>query len=336
MPEALIYGATGYTAKLCARELIAQGIQPVLAGRSESAREVAESLGCEAAVFSLDDDVASSLSGYTVAINLAGPFSNTQQALIEGCIAAKCHYLDIAGEYPEMQSAYEHDAAAKDAGVMLMPGAGFGVVPTDLAAKAAADRVPGATHLKILYATEGGASRGTLRTVLKDINNPGVRRVDGEFKEALPAESKADFTVAGKTFTAVYNPWRADLFTAGLSTQIPNIETYAVFPGFIVSMMKGRLLWLRNLILKRLLGLFPEGPSEKQLARGSTYVMAVASKGSEEAKAALKGPEAYRFTALTVAALTKRILQGDAAPGFQTPSRYGAELLEGMDGVVWD
>ena len=338
MSNALIYGATGYMGKLCASQLLSQGIQPVLAGRSATVQAVAKSLNCPAALFSLDKpaEIARHLAGVTVVINLAGPFVKTQKALIDACLTQRCHYIDIAGEVNEMESAFAFNAAARLAGIMVMPGAGFGVVPTDIAARLAKERLPDATDLTIYYATEGGASRGTLKTVLTDIHKAGVRRVNGAFVTAQPAESSAQFAVAGKNFTAVYNPWRADLFTAGLSTGIPNIQTYSVFPGFVVQMMKGRLRWLRDLLLKRLLNFLPEGPSEKQLQQGSTYVMAVAANQTTKETVAFKGPEAYQFTALCVGAITARILADAYAPGFQTPAYYGKPLLDQIDKIQWE
>jgi len=338
MHEVLIYGATGYTGRLCARELVRQGIRPILAGRSERVRALAEELGCRAAVFPLDDPgkIAASLDGVALLINLAGPFDQTQRPLIEACLRARCHYLDIAGEVEPMQAAYAFDQEAREAGIQLMPGAGFGVVPTDVAAYLASRELPDATTLRILYATEGGASRGTLKTVLRDIDRTGVRRVGGELVPAAPAESSRELSVAGKTFTAVYNPWRADLVTAWLSTGIETIETYSTFPGFVVQMMQGRLLWLRDLILRHLLRFLPEGPSERQLRRGSTSVVAIVSNGAEERSVAFRGPEAYLFTAYCLREITRRVLAGDVAPGFQTPSSYGKELLAGAPGIAWE
>jgi len=336
MANTLIYGANGYVGKLCTREMIRQEITPILAGRSDSVKTLAQSLGCEALVFSLDDNLTELLNGVSVVVNLAGPFDRTQDPLIRACVAAGCHYLDIAGEVAEMQSAYVFDQPARDAGVMLMPGAGFGVVPTDIAAKVATDLLPHATQLKIMYATEGGVSRGTLSTVLKDICQPGYKRVDAQLVKAYPAESKLTFDVAGKKFTGIYNPWRADLFTAGLSTNIANIETYSVFPSVVVQMMQGRLLWLRDLLLKRFLKYLPEGPSERQLQKGATYIKATASTDSEERSVSLKGPEAYLFTARCVAEITASVLRGDVTAGFQTPSYYGKALLDRVAHIGWD
>lgn len=338
MNNFLIYGATGYMGKLCAREMLNAGMRPILTGRSDRVWDVANSLGCEAAVFDLEkqDEIQRHLKGVKLVINLAGPFEQTQKPLIQACLAMGCHYIDIAGEVKEMQSAFAFCDEAQRAGIMLMPGAGFGVVPTDIAAWMAKELLPDASDLAILYATEGSASRGTLKTVLQDINRSGVRRVKRELVVANPAESSATFTVAGKTFNAVYNPWRADLFTAGLSTGIDNIEAYAVFPGFVVQMMKGKLLWLRSLLLNYALGFLPEGPSEQELQKGSTYVMAIATEGEVKKSVSFRGPEAYLFTALCLREITANILNGNYAPGFQTPAYFGKRLLDQIGAIEWD
>jgi short subunit dehydrogenase-like uncharacterized protein len=298
---------------------------------------LAAALGLRSAVFDLSEPavIGQHLQNVALVVNLAGPFSRTQSPLIEACLATKTHYIDIAGEVDEMRSAWSYDAAARDHGIMIMPGAGFGVVPTDIVANAAMRLLPGATSLKIAYVTRGGVSRGTLHTVLKDINSIGVQRVDGALVPAVPAHSAMNFAVAGKRFRAFYNPWRADLFTAGLSTGVRDIATYSQFPKPIVAMMHGRLLWLRDLVLDRVLRHLPEGPSERQLKRGRTYVQAVASDGKAQATASLVGPEAYLFTARCVTEIVREVRDGKWLAGFQTPAYYGPALLDRIAGVDW-
>ena len=336
MSEVLIYGATGYMGKLCTREFLRAGIRPILAGRDAAVKTLAAAAGLNSVMFELNaQSISQHLRGVSLVINLAGPFGTTQKALIEACLATGTHYIDIAGEVDEMRGAFAFDVAARDANIMIMPGAGFGIVPTDIAAHIAKTQLPGATLLTICYATEGGVSRGTLKTVLKDINRIGVRRVGGALIAAAPAETKMDFTVAGKTFHAVYNPWRADLFTAGISTGVAEISTYSVFPGLIVAMMNGRFLWSRDLLLKYVLRFVPEGPSDQALQSGRTYVEAVASDGSTHVAIRLKGPEAYLFTARCLREITRAALSGTWAPGFQTPALYGRALLDRIEGVEW-
>lgn len=331
----LIYGALGYMGRLFTEFAQAAGLPIVLAAREPELAAHARALGVEARIFSLDAALEAQLHDITLVVNLAGPFALTQGPWIAACLATGTHYLDIAGEYQEFQSAHAHDAAARAAGVMLLPGAGFGVVPTDIAALLARRALPDATRLAIGFATEGGVSQGTLRTVLKDIHKAGVQRVGGQLVPAMPATGTWQAsTAAGKAYTLQLNPWRADLFTAHLSTGIQEISTYSAFPGLVVRFMQGRMLWLRNLLLNRLLRFLPVGPSPKQRSAGRTHVWAEASNASgRKVLQRIDGPEAYDFTAATLQAISHRVLAGDARPGFQTPGAYGEDLLAGIAGV---
>jgi short subunit dehydrogenase-like uncharacterized protein len=331
--QVLIYGANGYTGKLFAKHLLAKGMKPILAARSAKVERTGKELKCATRIFGTDD-AADHLLDIDVLVNFAGPFSSTQDGLIRGCISSKTHYLDIAGEFTEVEKAFKYDAAAQESGIVIIPAAGFGVVPTDIAAKLVCDKIEAPNQLTLAYATVGGASRGTLKTVLKDIRKAGRKLRNGQYQTAQPAESHMDVTVFGKRFKAVYNPWRADLYTARLSTGVSNIETYSEFPGFVVSMMKGKLQWLRNLILKRLIGLLPEGPSDNQLKKGKTYIKAIArNDNSKVASIEIKGPEAYHFTVICVEHMIRLISSSEVKKGCLTPSMLGTEWLKSIDGV---
>jgi len=331
--QILIYGANGYTGKLFAKHLIAKGIKPILAARSAKVEQTGKELNCDTRIFSTDD-ATEHLHDIDFLVNLAGPFSATQDGLIKGSINSRTHYLDIAGEFAEMKNAFKYDLDAKESGIVILPAAGFGVVPTDVAAKLACSKISNPNQLTIAYATVGGASRGTLKTVLKDIQKTGHILKDGQYEMALPAKSKIDVTVFEKKFKAVYNPWRADLFTAHLSTSINDIETYSEFPGFVVSMMKGKLIWLKNLLLNRLINFLPEGPSESQLKKGKTYIKAIAKNDNNEvASVEIKGPEAYSFTVMSIEKLIELIGEYKGEKGYLTPSMLGTEWLKGIEGV---
>ncbi|MEQ8703985.1 MAG: saccharopine dehydrogenase NADP-binding domain-containing protein [Phaeodactylibacter sp.] len=331
--QILIYGANGYTGKLFAKYLIAKGWTPILAARSTKVEQTGQELNCATRIFSTEDS-AKHLQDVDFLVNLAGPFSATQDGLIQGCISSKTHYLDIAGEFAEMENAFKYDTEARESGIFIIPAAGFGVVPTDIAAKIACSKLQNPNQLTIAYATIGGASRGTLKTVLKDIQKAGHILIDGEYKMAQPAQSEMDVTVYAKQFKAVYNPWRADLYTARLSTSVSNIETYSEFPGFVVSMMKGKLKWLRNLLLNRLIKFFPEGPSDSQLKKGKTYIKAIAKNDNNEtASVEIKGPEAYLFTVNCIEKVIELISEYKGKKGCLTPSMLGTEWLKEIEGV---
>jgi short subunit dehydrogenase-like uncharacterized protein len=320
----LIYGAAGYMGQLFAQYAREAALPLVLGSRTPFAT------GEALRVFSLEHvpTIAAHLQDIKLVVNLAGPFAFTQQTFIEACLQTGTHYIDIAGEAPEFESAYRFDQKAKNAAIMLLPGAGFGVAPTDVAAKLAAEQLPDATHLTVAYVTKGGASRGTLKTVLKDIHKEGIEIVNGKPVKALPAASDFYLEAEGKKHRVVYNPWRGDLFTAQHSTRIPNIRTYANFPGFVEQMMKGKLLWLRDLILNYLLHLLPVGPSANALKKGETLVYAeVKNAQGQTASVTIKGPEAYVFTAQTLNSISQKIMNDEWIPGFQTPSVFGKDIL---------
>ena len=65
--------------------------------------------------------------------------------MVDACLAAGVNYLDITGEIAVFESVLARGAEARAAGVVLLPGIGFDVVPTDclaLAASRSAFRTP--------------------------------------------------------------------------------------------------------------------------------------------------------------------------------------------------
>src|SRR6266702_6971983 len=112
----MIYGATGTTGMLIAEEAIRRGHQPVLAGRSAKAlASLGKRLGLPWMAVGLDElgRLEQAVSGVDVVLNAAGPFITTAPPLVEACLAAGTHYLDIAGEIPALQHLFAHDQAAR-------------------------------------------------------------------------------------------------------------------------------------------------------------------------------------------------------------------------------
>ena len=130
----MIYGANGYTGELIAREAINQGLKPILAGRNQSAIEkLANELELSFRVFDLsfEKQIVEELQSVDSVIHCAGPFSATAEPMMKACIASKTHYTDITGEIGVFELAQSMSQQAKDAGIVLCPGVGFDVVPTD-------------------------------------------------------------------------------------------------------------------------------------------------------------------------------------------------------------
>src|SRR4051812_7463766 len=166
----LLYGATGYTGELIAREAVRRGMRPILAGRSkDKVQKLAAELSCPSAVFDLNDhtSLVRTLNHVKAVLHCAGPFSATASSMMQACLATHVHYLDITGEIDVFELAHSVHEKALRAGVVLCPGVGFDVVPTDSVAMRLREFLPDATHLALGFDSRSGLSKGTAKTALE-------------------------------------------------------------------------------------------------------------------------------------------------------------------------
>ena len=146
MPDFLIYGANGYTGALIAHEAATRGRRPILAGRNADAlATLARVMGLEHRVFALGNPGAidEGIRGVEVVLHCAGPFAHTSRPMADACLRTGTHYLDITGEAAVFESLAARSAEALASGVMLLPGAGFDVVPSDCLAAVAGGLLAG-------------------------------------------------------------------------------------------------------------------------------------------------------------------------------------------------
>ncbi len=179
MSDFMIYGATGYTGSLIVREAVRRAMRPVLAGRSAgSTASLAAGFGLEHRVFSLDSaaGVVEGIRGIHTVLNCAGPFSQTARPMVDACLKAGIHYLDITGEAAVFETMAARDAEAKTAGIVLLPGVGFDVVPSDCLAVHLKRRLPLATRLP---ASADGSSGGSTVFPYDDRSGQSCRRSRG-------------------------------------------------------------------------------------------------------------------------------------------------------------
>jgi short subunit dehydrogenase-like uncharacterized protein len=348
----VLYGANGYTGELTARMAAAAGMRPILAGRSAAVTVLAEELGLEARTAALDSPQALDqlLTGPgadgppRVVLHCAGPFSRTSKPMVDACLRNGVHYLDITGEIAVFEALAARYAEAKAAGVMLLPGAGFDVVPSDCLAAHLNRRLPSATRLVLGIRALGSISRGTATTMLEGIESGqgGLVRRGGKLIETPIAAKTRDIDFGRGPRTTVLMPW-GDVATAYHSTGIPDIEVYMSFPANAVrAMQAGRYLgWLAKLpgvmgLLKQRVQSGPPGPTEEERVKGVSYLWVMVEDGSGgRAESRLQTPEGYTLTALASLLIVRKVLGGQVRPGFQTPSSaYGPDLVLEIPGTV--
>ena len=340
----LIYGANGYTAELIARLARERGLRPILAGRSAGpVSAVASRLGFEHRIFGLDDAGAldAGLAGARVVLHCAGPFSRTARPMADACLRTGTHYLDITGEVTVFELLAARDAQAKAAGVMLLPGAGFDVVPSDCLAAHLKSRLPSAIRLSLGFQAVGRRSRGTATTMAENLHRGGVVRRGGVLT-AVPAAFKTRVIDFGRGPRAAMTiPW-GDVSTAYYSTGIPDIEVYMPAPWrlrVLARIAQGlapvTASGLVQGLVKRRIRSGPAGPTDEERARSASFLWGeVEDAGGQRRVSRLRAPEGYTLTALTAVAIVERVQKGEAPPGFVTPSRaYGKDFILEIPGT---
>ena len=343
----LIYGANGYTGELTARAAAQRGMTPILAGRKGAAiGALADELALPQRVFDLADAgaVDAALADVTAVLHCAGPFARTAKPMADGCLRNGVHYLDITGEIQVFEALAARHDEARAAGVMLLPGAGFDVVPTDCLAAHLARRLPSATRLTLAFQGLGGISRGTATTMIEQMGQGSggmVRR--NEVLTPVPSAWKTREVDFGRgPRMAMTIPW-GDVSTAFHSTGIPNIEVYmAMHPRLIrgakVSRYLGPLLAARPVqaFLKQRIRAGAPGPDAAARAAGVSLLWGmVEDDAGARAVSRMQTPEGYTLTVLASLDIAQKVLDGHAKPGYQTPSSaFGPDFILAIDGVV--
>ena len=338
----LLYGAYGYTGELIAREAARRGMHPVLAGRNEARlRPLAEELNLSFQTFSLNDhsSLVEQIDGMEVVLNCAGPFSRTAQPMMDACLAAGPHYLDITGEIDVIEAAAALDAPAREAGVVLMPAVGFDVVPTDCLAAMLAERLPSATHLRLALAALPNVSPGTGKTMAEMLPSGGRVRQEGKIVRVPLAHQTNSFVFADRRRQCVTMPW-GDVASAYHTTGIENIEVYFALPKRQIKWLQ-RLRWLLPLagfapvqaMWKSLIGRSQTGPTDDQRRSQRAQLWGeVQSADGTTRSATMTTPNGYALTVETALASVEQVLSEAPSPGFLTPAKaFGSEFIRQFD-----
>ena len=328
-----------------AREAVRRGLRPLLAGRDEAAvSALAAELGLEFRVFDLGDGAGlqASIGDCRLVLHCAGPFSKTSRPMLEACLAQGVHYLDISGEVAVFQYAHAQSERARRVDVLLLPGVGFDVVPSDCLAVSLVEALPAATRLCLAFEAGGGASPGTAKTSVEGLAQGGLVRRGGELKRVPLAWKTRRIPFAHAERSAVTIPW-GDVYTAHVSTGIPDIEVYMALPASAIRKLR-RLRWLRpalalapvQAVLKRVVASRIKGPSGQKRAetRSELWGEATTADG-RSVTATMTTPNGYDLTVSAGLGIVAHLLENDVEGGFYTPSMLmGSGYAASLPGVT--
>ncbi|MEJ8566613.1 saccharopine dehydrogenase family protein [Elongatibacter sediminis] len=341
----MIYGANGYTGQLTAREAVRRGLRPILAGRNEAAvSRLAEELDLSHAVFDLDDAAAvrRELHGLRLVLHCAGPFSATSQPMIEACLAEGVHYLDITGEISVFENAHRQNDEARRADIVLIPGVGFDVVPSDCLAATLVRALPAATRLTLAFEAGGGPSPGTAKTSVEGLGRGGTVRRDGQLIRVPLAWRSRTIPFAHGERTAVTIPW-GDVYTAHISTGVPDVEVYMAVPPATLRRLR-RMRWLQPVLgwspvqkfLKGRIERSVSGPSNERRGKTDAQLWGeVHSADGRTVSATMTTPNGYDLTVLASLGIAGYLLENEVEGGYYTPSLLmGADYASTLPGVT--
>ena len=341
--KVIVYGCYGYTGRLVVDELMKLGIRPALSGRNaEKVNALASELNLEAKPSTLETaELDALLNGAKIMAHCAGPFIHTAKPMMEACMRNGVHYLDITGEIDVFRIGHKFDAEAKKAGVVLLPGAGFDIVPSDCLAAHLHSRLPDAHDLEMAFYSKGRASRGTSLTVVEGMGRGGAIRKDGKLTAVKEAHEVKEFQFGPDKLNAVTIPW-GDVYTAYISTGIPNVKVFMGMPDKVIRTLK-MARWLGPILrmdfvknrMRNKIRAGKAGPSESSRDRDDMFLTGTATNAKGASVSTdLKTPSGYKLTALTAANIAQKLAGDHGMSGFQTPSMaFGKDLILEFEGT---
>jgi short subunit dehydrogenase-like uncharacterized protein len=338
----LLYGAYGYTGRLAAELAASKNLDVVLAGRNKEAlEELGDRLSLPTRVVRLDDatQLSEALNDIACVAHMAGPFAATSAPMLTACLSTQTNYVDITGEIEVFEAMWSREEEICRAGITVVPGAGFDVVPTDCLAGYVARKLERPVSLVIALRGLESASQGTLRTAIRQVSKPVLCRRAGAIV-ALDDRSTRWIDFGSGDEPCVPISW-GDVATAFHSTGVGNITVYfrrtKLFRSAdILGKLFGPLL--RSRVGQRGLGAIvrslPEGPSQAERVghRGTIWAEAIDSSG-RTSKASLSTPDAYDFAANSALEISSRISSLPVALGLVTPFQaFGADFVLSLPG----
>lgn len=328
----VVYGASGYTGKLIARELARRGAELTLAGRDRRKLEsVAAGLDAEPAIAAvpLDDrrGLRDLLDGAGAVIACAGPFTLHGEPVLEAAVQAGTHYLDTTGEQPFIRRAFDSfGARAEEAGAAVVSGMGFDYAPGDLIAALAAEGLGPLDEVTLAYSVRSfGPTRGTALSTLQMLGAGDVEWTDGAYREADPNADRGQFD-----FPSPIGRRRVGRYPAGEQIMVPkHIETRTVRTLIDLRALLGVNLGplsaptmtaagyaMRSALRAPITGLverMPEGPGEDARKAARFTVVCEARGNGGGRRAVVRGGDVYGITAVCTVESALRM----AAPGYE-------------------
>jgi short subunit dehydrogenase-like uncharacterized protein len=334
-----ILGATGKGGRAIASELIGGDADVVLIGRDhDRLAAVTASLGGQnRTILSPGPAELVALIAAekpTVVVNTIGPFGETSAPLARACLAAGSHYVDLANELPPVQALLNMDADARNAGVTLVTGAGFGVLATEaLVIELCSGRPAAARATVAAMPAVDGLGSAVLSSVIDAVAYGGRRYRDGHLVRTRLGAEHAWIPLPGLPASQCLAVPTGELEAArrasgaddvvAFSSEVPSGRTVRAVLPVLSALLAAQPI---RAGAQRLVNRARLTPPAKSGDISWAYARLEWSDGTDR-EAWLRTGEGYSFTARVAAHTATRISDGLVDPGAFTPGElFGADL----------
>lgn len=341
----LIYGAGGVTGRLIIEATIARGEKPILAGRNaNSFDDLAKRFDLPVAQVEIDDayGLANVMTKASLVLNTAGPFEKTALPIARAAIAARIPYVDVNGEVGVFNALRELDRAARNAGIALLSGAGYGVAAGECLALHVTNRMKDVVEMRLgLDTFTGHRSAGVMASTIMALHGGGYAIRNGRMMPEPIA--KHAWTGGGKGERRHFaGAPLAEAWAAWSTTNVPNIRA-----GIKVGRAMRPLLCLAGALLKsETIANFAirrasarahtsnsfEAAADSRAKHSTILIDAWDLDGHYACSELVCRREGYEVAAEIAVACAQAVQERKGA-GFLTPARaFGADFILGIPG----
>ncbi|HEV3472195.1 MAG TPA: saccharopine dehydrogenase NADP-binding domain-containing protein [Actinomycetota bacterium] len=357
MPDVLLFGATGYTGTLTAHALARRGTSFAIAGRDRARLETLAADTEPAAIHVVSvgdtDALVGALGDTGALITCVGPFRELGATAVDAALKARVHYVDSAGEIDFIGELIDrYGSAARDAGIAMVPAAGFDEVPSDVALSLAVDGMSHADAV-VTYALPSAASPGTIRTILRGIGRSDASWISDRRAVHVATGSRARWAPMPPPLGPKHSVAMplAEGVLAPLHLDLKSLELYATARSGQAALMKVGMPFARAALaagpLRRLAEqvlVRDEGPTEDVRRNDRWTILAEARSPAGWRNVALVGADPYGLTAETLAAIAGNLArEGHEDAGVMSPvqavglQESQKELIDfGVDFQTWE
>ena len=208
--QIILYGATGFTGKLCAEYLRDNypEMKWAIAGRDNQKLNDLKNflnLSCDIYVAPGDDkeSIDNFVSKTRVVLSTAGPFARYSNLLVKSCVENKTHYTDITGENHWVKDLIdEHHEKASEEGTRIIPSCGYDSIPSDMGVYYSVQQMgKPVKKVTVYHSGQGGVSGGTTETMFtigplpKEKRDPFLLNPENSVSEKQRKLSKDGFEI---------------------------------------------------------------------------------------------------------------------------------------------